>query len=424
MIGVTWPIREEQNNASVRRYTELKWSHSLLSYVVLLACLFSSALLGADYYTAISNGNDTNPGTSSLPFKTIKKGVSILRPGDTLFIRGGTYAEYISSNDFKLPSGTSWTSAVTISGYPGETVIMRPNSTGNVWNIKNSTAYMIIQDMIIDAVNVSDNGFYIANGSNHIRLLRLEIKNAQDHGVHFSFGNPAISPDYNEILKCRIHDNGSIADLDHGVYMSSSHNLVDGCEFYNNAAYGIQVYSGSYAVGNNTIRNSKFHSNARLGGAGGGITLWSGAKDMASIAYNNIVWDDHWGISTAGWPHEVYHNTVYDCAIGIWIHSGPGIIKNNIAYLNGQNLKDSGGSGVFAGNLTMNPSFIDPLAFDLRLKSGSPAIDAVGSLADVTHDHFGTPRPRGMHFDIGAHEYQSTNTLTAPTDLRVVSIVP
>jgi hypothetical protein len=43
------------------------------------------AAQAATYYVNQA-GNDTNPGTSSLPVRTIKKGISILHPGDTLII--------------------------------------------------------------------------------------------------------------------------------------------------------------------------------------------------------------------------------------------------------------------------------------------------------------------------------------------------
>jgi len=39
------------------------------------------------------------------------------------------------------------------------------------------------------------------------------------------------------------------------------------------------------------------------------------------------------------------------------------------------------------------------------LQPGSPAIDVGLTLADVPVDYVGTPRPKGIRFDIGAFEY-------------------
>jgi hypothetical protein len=65
------------------------------------------------------------------PFRSIQKGVSALAPGDTLYIRGGTYIERISVR----VSGSS-TAPITITSYPGETVVMDGNglaSTPSTW---------------------------------------------------------------------------------------------------------------------------------------------------------------------------------------------------------------------------------------------------------------------------------------------------
>ncbi len=50
--------------------------------------------MGKNYYVK-SAGSDANPGTKLSPFKTIKKGVSVLKAGDTLNIFSGTYIEEV-----------------------------------------------------------------------------------------------------------------------------------------------------------------------------------------------------------------------------------------------------------------------------------------------------------------------------------------
>ena len=47
------------------------------------------------YYVS-PTGSDSNPGILSQPFATINHGVKVLKPGDTLYIRGGTYAETLN----------------------------------------------------------------------------------------------------------------------------------------------------------------------------------------------------------------------------------------------------------------------------------------------------------------------------------------
>ena len=69
-----------------------------------------SRLVPSVYYVSLT-GSDNNPGTLAQPFGTINHGASILTPGDTLYIRAGTYAEQLVD---AIPSGTSWTAPVTI----------------------------------------------------------------------------------------------------------------------------------------------------------------------------------------------------------------------------------------------------------------------------------------------------------------------
>ena len=51
----------------------------------------------ADFYVA-PTGNDGNPGTLSQPFRAVQQAASILQPGDTAWLRGGTYRETVRYN--------------------------------------------------------------------------------------------------------------------------------------------------------------------------------------------------------------------------------------------------------------------------------------------------------------------------------------
>ena len=66
-------------------------------FVFLLAILFFSSACSnqvdttnTKYYVS-TNGNDANSGNSDAPFRTIKKGVSVLSAGDTLIVKSGNY---------------------------------------------------------------------------------------------------------------------------------------------------------------------------------------------------------------------------------------------------------------------------------------------------------------------------------------------
>ena len=60
---------------------------------ILLAAvlLYTSAAGAANTYYVAPDGSDTNPGTESMPLKTVQKGITQAGPGDTLYIKAGTY---------------------------------------------------------------------------------------------------------------------------------------------------------------------------------------------------------------------------------------------------------------------------------------------------------------------------------------------
>ncbi len=87
--------------------------------VVLSVWLHGPCLLAADLYVAApaSGGSDANPGTLAAPFATIQRAANVAVPGDTVFIRSGTYRETITPS----ASGTA-NARITYQNYPGEVV--------------------------------------------------------------------------------------------------------------------------------------------------------------------------------------------------------------------------------------------------------------------------------------------------------------
>lgn len=66
-----------------------------------------------------AKGADENPGSKEQPWKTLRHALRQLNPGDTLYLRGGTYYE----RPVLSRSGTE-DAAITIRGYPGETAVI------------------------------------------------------------------------------------------------------------------------------------------------------------------------------------------------------------------------------------------------------------------------------------------------------------
>jgi parallel beta-helix repeat protein len=110
-------------------------------------------LLAATYVVAPS-GNDNHRGTVAAPFQTITHGVSVLKAGDELLVRGGVYRESVRVVD---THGTP-AAPIRIRAYPNE----KP---------------------IIDGKGTTANGLVIFTLSSWIRFDGFEVRNGPKSGV-------------------------------------------------------------------------------------------------------------------------------------------------------------------------------------------------------------------------------------------------
>src|SRR5690606_19686272 len=103
----------------------LRWTGYLICGLVLAGGILGIQVSDAATYYVATTGSDSNPGTETSPFRTLNKGVTVLKPGDTLYLRGGVYAESLRN---KIAGGTSWSAPVKVAAFPGEHVTLKPSS--------------------------------------------------------------------------------------------------------------------------------------------------------------------------------------------------------------------------------------------------------------------------------------------------------
>ena len=111
----------------------------------LLAVLVSLAVCAdagaATYYVAQADpkASDDNSGAEVTPWKTIVRSLKTLQPGDTLYIKKGTYREYVlltskARDGFPaFPSGKNYQDTISFVAFPGDEVMIKGSDELTGW---------------------------------------------------------------------------------------------------------------------------------------------------------------------------------------------------------------------------------------------------------------------------------------------------
>lgn len=388
--------------------------------IFLLLCLPAQAIsvfvskTGADAHACSTTDSAA---TNKL---TIASAVGCLAAGNTLTVHTGTYAEPLLTSSSTVPSGTAGLPTI-IKAATGETVTIT-GSSGGANTYVNGKSYITLDGFIWDGNSEAVNlGVFIANSSHHITVQNGEIKNfkSSDTGAFTENG----SGNHDLLLKnMHVHHNGTTnaGTTNHCVYIISTDTIVEDSEINNCRGMGIQNYSASGGVNNNTFRRNYIHHNYSYG-----MLLSSGTN---LLSYNNIF--DTNGTGTAGtgglWVNcgstkvcSSYNDASYNhnngAAAGIRVVVGQaGAVKNLIALGNATNAVIPVGH-TQSNNLTTGTAtnyWTSPSTGDFTLKTGVNAIDTGADLSAIfTTDKAGLTRANGTTtgtaWDKGPHEYQS-----------------
>lgn len=234
---------------------------------LLITSLFAaaSAFAGTWYVATPANGgNNSNPGTLASPFATITKGVSMLSaPGDILYVRAGTYNEYV----------TIWNKT---GSDPSPIRIMPYNS----------------EDVVIDGTGTTASNAVVAIGeSQYVRFDDFEVKNGPDTGIR------VYNAQYIRVRYNYVHDNQKF-----GIHVSSAsastrgttHDIiVDGNIVKRNVLNNSARNSSSgwtQGIGSYRADNVQFINNYVSENFGEGIdcVLTAGCTITGNTAYDNF----------------------------------------------------------------------------------------------------------------------------------------
>ncbi|TAL07251.1 MAG: DUF1565 domain-containing protein [Verrucomicrobia bacterium] len=235
----------------------------------------SAAPTNGSFYVS-ATGNDANPGTLAAPFATLVKAASVAQPGQTIYLRGGTY--FPSATIHITNSGTLG-NRINLLAYPGEQPYFnftnQPLNTanrgiifttsGNHWNVKG-----------LEVGYAGDNGIKV-EGS-YLRFEQCVFHNNNDTGLQIGFGHTDSNPGgllaaYVEVVNCDSYQNfdppGNGGNADgFAAKMHCGQGIVfTGCRAWENGDDAWDLFETDYSV---VISNCWCWKSAMLGGQGNG----------------------------------------------------------------------------------------------------------------------------------------------------------
>ena len=438
---------------------------------IIAMILLTTTVFAANHYVrpnAYSSGNNTGTDWTNafrgMPAYNHAFWTSMLQPGDTVYVAGGTYttawninkggtsenARIIIKRATVAAHGTDigWESGldrtVMLSGvniqfyanssndYKGHDYITVDGVTGNgikidltgvgghgillSYNNRGTTNYITLRNIEIagygqDCEVANSDGIHdtpvanpISNSHQGLKVQGCNIYNVCGAAIALRYSNDVL------IEQNIIHDIGgkdTTIHEDHVIIYSSNNGTIRNNEMYDVASLGIL-----FEVGNNSgwsIYNNLFYQK-RFAGSGDAIKFTGKVGGSVSNIkiYNNTIYGFRYGVIAAlptdGTFHyaTVYNNIIYDSLI-----SYTSSIDHDYNYYSSEVPSGDGGHSIANG---ANP-FVDSANKDYQLKAGALPIDRGKTLDAVYSKAFNkVTRPQGGAWDIGAYEYLSAQS--------------
>ena len=151
-----------------------------LAIFTLSMCVAGAAAQPNSSFYVSTNGNDSNPGTETAPWRSIQHAADTVHAGSTVNVRGGIYEELVSIN----VSGNASDGFITFKSYPGETAILdgthlTPGARSGMLTIHNQS-YVRIEGFEIRNYRTAEHqlaplGISVTGAGSHIELLKNNV---------------------------------------------------------------------------------------------------------------------------------------------------------------------------------------------------------------------------------------------------------
>jgi ribosomal protein L24 len=317
------------------RATEIKAMKSCKTYIRILSALayaFTGGFLQAADIHVTPSGNDaTGNGSTTKPYREIRKALERIKPGDTVLVTDGQYAGFTLQN---LKANKEHQVTIKAQGQKAE-VLKTSDRRDNRDSIYiDGCSYIVVDGL--HSFNANRAAVRI-EGSDHVTIR---------NGVFGNNGNWGIFTGHCDDLLIENNDcYGSVKE--HGIYVGNSGDrpVIRGNRTHGNAGCGIHMNAdlgcgGDGIISGAIVENNVVYDNGRKGG--GGINM-DGVQD--SQIRNNLLFNNHatgitcFRINGAAGPKglKISNNTIIMAsdaryALQFGQTSGLNTVRNNILY--------------------------------------------------------------------------------------------
>ncbi|MEW2377250.1 sigma-70 family RNA polymerase sigma factor [Micromonospora sp. NPDC047812] len=296
---------------------------------------------GAEIHVA-PDGSDAGTGSAGRPYATLGRAVAVVRPGQTIVLRGGVHQ--LTEPVVMTTSGTA-RARITLRNHRDERAVVDASRVpAGEWAITQRASYWTVRGLEIR--NAPGHG-YVCVSCRHTVFSRLSVHD--NGGIGLLLRDPGTVG--NQVLDSDFHANhdtsdaGGTADGLAFKYGSGTGNLIRGCRMYHNSADGLDLSEFTDPV---TVERSWAYGNGvdRWGipdfteGGGNGFKLGGGepAPEVRHRVARSAAWDNAgYGFTEAGNHGElrIANNTAYrNGKAGFAFVDSVSVLRRNLALAN------------------------------------------------------------------------------------------
>ncbi|MDD5065967.1 MAG: right-handed parallel beta-helix repeat-containing protein, partial [bacterium] len=267
------------------------------------------------YYVDDNSGVDTNPGTFTMPFRTIQKAVNVMMPGVT------------SATTYVFPGNYNEKVTVSSNRNPGYMVFTRLSNSSPVMNGSFLTNYAF---HLTNAGKVILHGFIIKNYTNAVLLSGIATNNVISKNTIYSNVTRGIyvnseHADNNYILTNDIWGQDQLYAI---LIENGDRNTIRTNDIHNNNGSGVHI--AGTAVSNSVLNNRMYYNFY-------GVAIVSINCRNNLVAFNRL-WNNTYGVDIGdGHRNSIRFNSISrSYSDGIWMDGDArtNFIVNNLIYSN------------------------------------------------------------------------------------------